>query len=122
MAFSFKHLTATEREEIRAFETAIKEFREKRSAILRMARQRLQRSDRNLAIVRRLDAGETVATLRDEFGLSRARIYELAGKARRAAAQADPRAGSSGKSDMILSILGPDETGQPPPSRLSSES
>ena len=78
MSYHFKFLSSDEVEQLREIDAAIKELKEQRFALIRPSQQSL--SERNLAIARRLEAGESVASLCAEYQLGRARIHEIAAK------------------------------------------
>jgi Mor family transcriptional regulator len=80
MSYHFKFLSGDKAEQLRQIDAAIKQLKQQRFALIQPSRQMV--CDRNRSLVRRLDAGEPVASLSAEFQLTRARIYEIAAKAR----------------------------------------
>jgi len=89
MSYHFRFLSGAKAEQLRVIEAAIKKLQEQRTALISPSRETL--SERNLAITRRLEAGESIASICGEFQLRRARVHEIAAKvklkARRSLAQ-----------------------------------
>ena|SRR5215218_4047329 len=80
MSYHSKFLSSDKAEQLRQIDAAIKQLKHQRFALVQPSRQMV--CDRNRLLVQRLDAGEPVASLCAEFQLARARIYEIAAKAR----------------------------------------
>jgi Mor family transcriptional regulator len=79
-------LSHEQAQRLREIDAAIQKLKEQRIALIQPSRQMI--SERNRLIADRLDAGEPVASLCAEFQLTRARIYEIAAKARSKAQRA----------------------------------
>jgi hypothetical protein len=78
MSYHFRFLSGGKGDQLREIEAAIKKLQEQRIALIRPSRETL--SERNLAITRRLESGEAVASICAEFRLRRARVHEIAAK------------------------------------------